>query len=301
MTLISSQGSFSQYLDSDPEFEDALLNVALPGDEEVVGSIPTVNNDAQAPPERQDVPSTVEGEVKLKKRSNEDNGSDMDSDDEVEAHLRRKRIKLQSSSQPASQPSRSQGHPKSQCIKQEPVSSPVTNRTSSRTLTSVDGAAFIESFYQKSRLHHLSTWKAELKVLVREAAKGNTTILHQEQAAKNDVKPNTSPRAGTTNFFNLSSNQRTQAPPQRDKTIFHVDFDCFFASVGILDRSHLRDKPVVVCHSQVSGNNSSGSNGADISERDLWEGKHGGKKTSMSEVSSANYVARAYGIKNGML
>lgn len=30
----------------------------------------------------------------------------------------------------------------------------------------------------------------------------------------------------------------------------HVDFDCFFASVGIRDRPHLKDKPVAVSHSK---------------------------------------------------
>lgn len=56
----------------------------------------------------------------------------------------------------------------------------------------------------------------------------------------------------------------------------HVDFDCFFASVGLLDRPHLRDKPVAVSHGR------------------------GIKGNSSSDIASCNYIAREYGIYNGM-
>ena len=58
----------------------------------------------------------------------------------------------------------------------------------------------------------------------------------------------------------------------------HCDFDSFFVSAGLVDRPHLRGKPVVVCHSQ---------------------GAQGGK-SSTSEIASASYEARAFGIKGGM-
>ncbi|KAL1317094.1 DNA repair protein REV1 isoform X3 [Arachis ipaensis] len=56
--------------------------------------------------------------------------------------------------------------------------------------------------------------------------------------------------------------------------ILHVDMDCFFVSVVIRNKPALFDKPVAVCHS----NNSKGT----------------------SEISSANYPARSYGIRAGM-
>ena len=42
----------------------------------------------------------------------------------------------------------------------------------------------------------------------------------------------------------------TAAAPTKRRVIFHVDMDCFFVSVGIRDRPHLRDMPVGVSHSK---------------------------------------------------
>lgn len=59
-----------------------------------------------------------------------------------------------------------------------------------------------------------------------------------------------------------------------ERLIFHIDMDAFFASVAIRGRPELADKPVVVSWSSSA---------------------HGS-----GEVSSANYVARAFGIKASM-
>jgi len=56
----------------------------------------------------------------------------------------------------------------------------------------------------------------------------------------------------------------------------HIDLDCFFASVGLLSRPHLRGKPVVVTHSTGAG------------------------KESKSDIACASYEARKFGVKNGM-
>ncbi|RCH86140.1 deoxycytidyl transferase [Rhizopus azygosporus] len=109
--------------------------------------------------------------------------------------------------------------------------------------TSTANAGFIQRYYETSRLHHLSTWKAELKELIGSMA--------NKEDRKKQKKP-----------FRI---------------IMHVDFDCFFASVGIKDHPHLKDKPVAVTHS------------------------NGISDVSSSDIASCNYVARSFGVHNGML
>ncbi|XP_024966568.1 DNA repair protein REV1 isoform X4 [Cynara cardunculus var. scolymus] len=57
-------------------------------------------------------------------------------------------------------------------------------------------------------------------------------------------------------------------------TVIHVDMDCFFVSVVIRNRPELWDKPVAVCHSD--------------------------NPRGTSEISSANYPARAHGVRAGI-
>ncbi|KAK4685217.1 DNA repair protein REV1, partial [Tremellales sp. Uapishka_1] len=127
---------------------------------------------------------------------------------------------------------------------------------------------FIDGYYQNSRLHHLSTWKAELKVLVSSAQAQSESLSLS--------KPSVS-------TLSLSTSVLPKAQPLRDgigakeKHIFHVDFDAFFVSCGLATRPHLKGKPAVVCHSQA-----------------------GRQEGSTSEVASASYEARAKGVRNGM-
>ncbi|CEP64853.1 deoxycytidyl transferase LALA0_S14e00760g [Lachancea lanzarotensis] len=100
---------------------------------------------------------------------------------------------------------------------------------------------FLRSFFAKSRLHHLSTWKADLRALFCERY-----LEH-------------------SNIQGITENESV--------AIFHIDFDCFFATVSALSdpRYRLYEDPLAVAH----GNNS-------------------------SEIASCNYVARSFGVKNGM-
>jgi DNA repair protein REV1 len=97
---------------------------------------------------------------------------------------------------------------------------------------------FLKSYFDQSRLHYLSTWKADLKNQM------------QQLASLKPKRPRTSGR----------------------RMILHVDFDCFFCSVSLVARPELKDKPVCV--------------------------GHGGAKSG--EIASCNYVARNFGVHNGM-
>lgn len=79
---------------------------------------------------------------------------------------------------------------------------------------------FLQQFYRESRLHHLSTWKAELKA--------------QLQSAANEKSK---PQVG-----------RRKLTPGSRRYILHVDFDCFFAAVSTLKHPELEGKPVAIAH-----------------------------------------------------
>lgn len=108
---------------------------------------------------------------------------------------------------------------------------------------------FLPKFFANSRLHHLSVWKADLRLkFLRRIVKER---LHQ-------------PASHFQNPF---------IDPGEKKVIMHIDFDCFFATASCLKRPDL-----------------------DMSKHPIAV-SHGGKT---SDIASCNYVARKYGVKNGM-
>ncbi|KAI0344985.1 DNA repair protein [Trametopsis cervina] len=162
---------------------------------------------------------------------------------------------------------------------------------------------FIEGFYRNSRLHHLSTWKAELRNLVTEAQEraenGSSAPRHLSPTGSHDisavskvVRENMSGKnwaeSGRADDVSMqgarlvgkgkSRDKADESAPVGERVIMHCDFDSFFVSAGLVDRPHLRGKPVVVCHSQ---------------------GAQGGQ-SSTSEIASASYEARKFGVKGGM-
>lgn len=84
---------------------------------------------------------------------------------------------------------------------------------------------FLEQYYRESRLHHLSTWKAELK-----------SQLQALTAAKVS-----------------SQKQKVKKAPGQRRYIMHVDFDSFFAAVSLKKHPQYADEPCVVAHGQGSG------------------------------------------------
>lgn len=84
---------------------------------------------------------------------------------------------------------------------------------------------FLEQYYRESRLHHLSTWKADLKAQLQAMASEKTSSQRAKQK---------------------------RAPGSR-RYILHVDFDSFFAAVSLKKHPEYKDKPAVVAHGQGSG------------------------------------------------
>lgn len=84
---------------------------------------------------------------------------------------------------------------------------------------------FLDQYYRESRLHHLSTWKADLKSQLQ--------ALTAEKSA--------------------SQRARQKRPVGARRYIMHVDFDSFFAAVSLKKHPQFKDKPAVVAHGPGSG------------------------------------------------
>ncbi|KAK3500856.1 hypothetical protein B0T13DRAFT_416125 [Neurospora crassa] len=83
---------------------------------------------------------------------------------------------------------------------------------------------FLKQYYSESRLHHLSTWKAQLKSRMQNLA-----------AEKGPAKKLAKRPAGSRRY------------------IMHVDFDSFFCAVSLKKTPEYRDKPAVVAHGNGKG------------------------------------------------
>ncbi|KAG0635542.1 hypothetical protein HOY80DRAFT_1004229 [Tuber brumale] len=93
--------------------------------------------------------------------------------------------------------------------------------------SSVLDPGFLEKYFDNSRLHHLSTWKAELKAEMQALA-----------AAK-------------------SSQHKPAINARQRRYVLHVDFDCFFAAVSTRDRPDLKGAPVAITHANSVNSTSS--------------------------------------------
>ncbi|KAI1390241.1 impB/mucB/samB family protein [Hypoxylon trugodes] len=83
---------------------------------------------------------------------------------------------------------------------------------------------FIQQYYSESRLHHLSTWKAELKSRMQRLA-----------AEKGPQRKPMKRKPGARRY------------------VMHVDFDSFFCAVSLKSAPDFVDKPAVVAHGTGSG------------------------------------------------
>ncbi|KAJ3291053.1 hypothetical protein HDU79_002721 [Rhizoclosmatium sp. JEL0117] len=142
-------------------------------------------------------------------------------------------------------------------------------------------SGFLSKYYQSSRLSKISNWKSDLRDYV---------IGLQEDQRRAEKAA-----AGPSNPRSRRGGAVVPAPAApTERVIMHIDMDCFFASVALLSRPEYKSKPVVICHSKGTGGN------FESSTSDSPPAK-GTNSYSTSEIASCNYVARKYGIKNGML
>jgi DNA repair protein REV1 len=97
----------------------------------------------------------------------------------------------------------------------------------------------------------------------------STSRLHHLSAWKAQLKAKLQSKVASQN---PGSRSRKTNQPRPHRYVLHVDFDSFFAAVSLKSKPEWKTKPVVVAHGNGSG----------------------------SEIASCNYVAREFGIKNGM-
>lgn len=154
--------------------------------------------------------------------------------------------------------------------------------------TSAHGKDFLKGYFAQSRLHHLSSWKQELRDLVRD---WNSDRAGQGQGDGKKPRPK----------------HKIKGTPEDAswRTVMHVDFDCFFVACGLVNRPHLRGKAVAVCHAGARGSEYvERPPGARDVERPGGGGKGGGGgergTSSTSEIASCSYEAREKGVRNGM-
>ncbi len=131
-----------------------------------------------------------------------------------------------------------------------------------------EGAEFVSSFFTHSRLHYLSTWSTELKQFTAKMLK--------------EVSPR---------YPKLAPHDSLRSKQLR--AVVHIDLDCFFVSVSIRNKPHLKGKPVAVTHAKLPKNGSeSKSPSKDSILKHLLD--------STSDIASCSYAARDAGVKNGM-
>lgn len=139
------------------------------------------------------------------------------------------------------------------------ASSTSDSKSASRTLIAGQ-PGFLEAYFRRSRLHHISTSATNFKMYVQQLRSKSTGHYPARDNIKN---------------HNASEEFKNFDHP----VIMHIDMDCFFVSVGLVDRPQLIGQPVVVTHA------------SNDSER----------IGSAAEVACASYEARSRGVKNGTI
>ena len=140
------------------------------------------------------------------------------------------------------------------------------------------GAEFVNEFFTHSRLHYLSTWSTELKQFT-------ARMVNQIQPKYPKLDPSQSLRG------------------QHQRAVVHIDLDCFFVSVSVRDKPHLKGKPVAVTHAKAPPTTHppvhQGDDGVSQSS-DSGPSPVKQLRDSTSDIASCSYEARKAGVCNGM-
>lgn len=135
------------------------------------------------------------------------------------------------------------------------------------------GAEFVNEFFTHSRLHYLSTWSTELKQFT-------ARMVNRIQPKYPKLDPSQSLRS------------------QHQRAVVHIDLDCFFVSVSIRDKPHLKGKPVAVTHAKAHSPENPTVRGQSSASSGHSPVKH--LEDSTSDIASCSYEARKAGVHNGM-
>ena len=134
---------------------------------------------------------------------------------------------------------------------------------------------FISEFYNRSRLHHISTLGAEFKRYVaelqdrsEEAAVGNCLLqmfIIIFERMLTSIGRSGCVRLGLVDIEQWKrDNGAGRADYQSDEpVIMHIDMDCFFVSVGLRSYPELRGQPVVVTHARTDAKPAARRQGSD--------------------------------------
>lgn len=188
--------------------------------------------------------------------------------------------------------------PQNESKKEHREDNPAKNEVKKNMARTAVDPNFLSEFYNNSRLHHIATLGAGFKTHVSKLRESHNGLFPARDALQREKLD-----------FEMEKNPNA---------IMHIDMDCFFVSVGLRSRPHLRGRPIAVTHSKGNAPNSLRANiGADPKkEMELYIKKryktdHSSSSinekvpmidptVSLSEIASCSYEARKMGVKNGM-
>lgn len=123
---------------------------------------------------------------------------------------------------------------------------------------------FLTSFYRHSSFYHLTTWRAEHRLFVKELQRKNEhngrfpgkekliARFGKNRKSVQKVVDETTENASTvpdgSEEVGGTSKDSEWRTDDEDRVIMHIDIDAFFVTVSLLNYPELRGKPVAVAH-----------------------------------------------------